>query len=929
MFALLRWLELIDDGPRRSNGTRRRPLRNADPRVEELEERVVPTLLGQQLFPADYPWNQNISNAPVVANSAAIIAHIGPSIGIHPDWGTDNPANGNSPLYGIPFNVVQSNAPGVTKVNVIIDNYPGESDIVAVPMPAKAVIEGDYQNGPNPNGGGYNPGQRGDSHLIVWDETTNTAYELYGVTRPSDPRLFPNTRGVELPHTDGQWHAAQETVWNMNTDSFRSLGNTSADAAGLSILAGLARPDEGLPVSQGGQGAIDHALRFTLPAGDVNAQYIYPASHVAGSNASSTNLPMGARLRLMNTPAVNAVVATMGPEAQIIATAMQQYGLVLADIGSPMYVSGASASVNASNAINFTWNMNDVLGLHALTAGDFQVVDLTPVVSGLSMHSGSAGSTVTITGQNFSGAAGHLSVLFGNTPASNVTVVDDAHVTAVVPNGSGMVNVRVQSGVNAVDPNNPNDNVNNPIFGYGISAVSAADQFTYSGQSISGANSTASFATPTVASGNTDTVTIVVKDTMGNAVTGLAGGAFGLSLSGGGSGGTFGAVTATATPGTYTAVFTGTTAGTASTLTVTVSGVTVTTQPTVTVTPGAVSGMNSTASFATPTVATGNTDTVTIVVKDAAGNAITGLMNGAFGLHLSGGTSAGTFGMVSATATPGTYTATFTGTMVGTASTLTTTVNGVVLSTKPTVQVTAGGISGANSSASFAAPTVASGNTDTLTIVVKDAAGNAITGLTNSAFGLHLSGGSSAGTFGVVSATATPGTYTAVFTATTPGTASTLTVTVSGVPLTSQPTVTVTPAVVVNLGPPPPPVIVPTSIAITGLQSQYTLFSQTDTLTARVIGSNGQPVPGGVVRFYDNGQTVYTSLHNGIATAVVTFSLLGEMANPHAVTALFGGNGSFGASSATATAPSTMLEYFFQLLILGNFFGGLGGGGNG
>src|SRR5262249_53218288 len=145
------------------------------------------------------------------ANSAAIISHIGSSIAIHPDWGPDSPSNGSSPLYGSPYNVVHSNAPGVTKVNVIIDNYPGESDIVPVPIPANPVIEGDYQNGPNPKGGGYNAGQRGDSHMIVWDADTNTAYELYGVSRPSDPTLFPNTSGVELPHTDGQWHAAQES----------------------------------------------------------------------------------------------------------------------------------------------------------------------------------------------------------------------------------------------------------------------------------------------------------------------------------------------------------------------------------------------------------------------------------------------------------------------------------------------------------------------------------------------------------------------------------------------------------------------------------------------------------------------------------------------------------------------------------------------
>src|SRR5262249_21760164 len=164
----------------------------------------------------------------------------------HPDWGEDSASNGSSPLYGIPYNVVHGNS--TAKVNVIIDNYPGESDLVPVPIPAGAVVEGDNQNGPNLNGGGYNTGQRGDSHLIVWDEDNNIAYELYGVTRPGDPMLFPNTSGVELPHTDGKWHAAQESIWNMKTDAFRTLGDTSADAAGLSILAGLARLDEGLPV---------------------------------------------------------------------------------------------------------------------------------------------------------------------------------------------------------------------------------------------------------------------------------------------------------------------------------------------------------------------------------------------------------------------------------------------------------------------------------------------------------------------------------------------------------------------------------------------------------------------------------------------------------------------------------------------------------
>jgi hypothetical protein len=674
------------DESRRSLNRRQAP-RSASPWIEELEDRVVPTLLGQQLFPSDYPWNQNISNAPVAANSTAVISHVGSSIGIHPDWGNDSASNGTSPLYGIPYNVVHGNT--TAKVNVIIDNYPGESDIVPVPIPANAVIEGDYQNGPNPNGGGYNAGQRGDSHLIVWDEDTNTAYELYGVTRPSDPTLFPNTSGVELAHTDGQWHAAQESVWHMSADSFRALGDTSADAAGLSILAGLARPDEGLPTSLGGQGAIDHALRFTLPSGDVDPQYIYPASHVVNTTEGSANLPFGSRLRLMNTPAVNSLISSMGPEAQIIAHAMQQYGLVLADIGSAMYVTGASGSPDANNNLSLTWNMSDVLGLRSLTASDFQVVNLTPVVTGLSASSGSAGDTITVTGQNFSGSAGHLSVFFGSTAATSVTVVSDTQLTVVVPTGTGTVDVTVQSGVNETDPNNPNDNANAPIFGYGTSAVSAADKFTYgtSQATISATNSSVSFASSSVVSGKTDLITIVVKDTSGNAVSGLASSAFSFSLSGGTSAGTFGTVTETSTKGTYTVLFTGTTAGTISTLTTTVSGVTLASKPGVQVTPGAVSATKSTASFSSSTVTTGKTVTLTLAVKDASGNPITGLTSSAFSFSLSGGTSAGTFGTVTETSTKGTYTVVLTGTTVGTASTLTVTVNGVTLTNKPTITV--------------------------------------------------------------------------------------------------------------------------------------------------------------------------------------------------------------------------------------------------
>ena len=428
-------------------------------------------LLSQNLFPANNPWNQDISSAPVATNSGSIISAIGGSVAVHPDWGTDSPADGTAPLYGIPYTVVHGNS--TAKVSVIIDNYPGESDIIAAPIPTNAVIEGDYENGPNLSGPGYNLGQRGDSHLLIWDEDNNIGYEFYGAARPADPNLLDETS-----HTDGNWHAAQETVWNYNTNDFRTLGYTSADAAGLSVLTGLARPDEGLPVAQGGQGAINHALRMTLPGSIVGTQYTYPASHRV---TEPGKLPLGSRLRLQNNSTVNALIATMGPESQIVAHAMQRYGLILADVGSAMYVTGASAAVNPTNGLSLVWDMNEILGgIKQLRASNFDVVNLAPAVTNLSQSSGAAGTLLTIKGYNFSGAAGHTSVFFGSTAAPTPNVLSDSQISVVAPAGSGTVDVTVQSGLTEPDTyDGPGANIQEPIFGYGKSATNATDKFTY------------------------------------------------------------------------------------------------------------------------------------------------------------------------------------------------------------------------------------------------------------------------------------------------------------------------------------------------------------------------------------------------------------------------------------------------------------------
>jgi len=530
----------------------------AMPRVLALEERVVPSLLGQQLFPADYPTNTSIANAPVSANSASWISAMAATRShLIVNWGAYTPGSGGA-LYSMPFNVVHSkDTVNYTMVKVYIDNYPNESDLtgtdptennrpyVLVPMPKanpqNLFIEGDSQNGPDPSrfsGGGS------DSHLIVWDADTDTAYEMWETSRPSESSLVPSGYYINAA-IPNQWNAANEATWNMAADSFRTLGYTSGDAAGLPILNNIARPDEALPAADGGQSAtpaIDHALRFTLPRGLISGQYTYPASHVA---AGAGGIPYGARFRLKNDAATNALIAQMGPESQVIAHALQQYGLILADIGSSMFVQGAATSVDTNNnpiidpttGKPITWNMNDLtpdavpgpytVGLDSIPTTDFEAVNLTPGVTGLSTTSATAGSTITVTGVNFSGAAGHLSVLFvppGNNPpytsngqvttlkpgvvaASSVTIVDDQHLQVVVPAGSGTVDVQVLSGQLLDDTYNGDaENATAPIFGYGLSAANASDQFTYATANVAPMISTQP-SNQTVIAGQTATFT--------------------------------------------------------------------------------------------------------------------------------------------------------------------------------------------------------------------------------------------------------------------------------------------------------------------------------------------------------------------------------------------------------------------------------------
>ena len=416
------------------------------------------SLLGTNLFPADNPWNQNISQAPVATNSATIMNSIIAKYGngrLHPDFSQDYQL-ATDPLYGIPYNVVHGNS--APKIQVVIDAYADESDVQDAPVPANAVIEGDTQNGPTV---GVN--NRGDSHMLVWDEDNNVLYEFGRASRPSE-------------NTDGMWHADQESVWGMATNCFRQLGWTSADAAGLPIFPGLARPDEALTTGQGGQSVIRHAFRFTLPNAVILNQYLYPGSHIAnpGNTNRAIQPAMGARFRLK----AATDISTLNPQSKNVAQALKDYGLIVADNGSAFYITGASYSVDANNSIALTWDDNDIQdtvhGLKSILFTNFEVVDLTPAVTNVSPTQAVAGASVTIAGRNYSGAAGRLTVWFGTNQVT-ATVTDDAHVTAIAPSGAGTVDVRVQSGINASSA----ANYTSPIWGYGLSATSSSDRFTY------------------------------------------------------------------------------------------------------------------------------------------------------------------------------------------------------------------------------------------------------------------------------------------------------------------------------------------------------------------------------------------------------------------------------------------------------------------
>ncbi|HZT15828.1 MAG TPA: hypothetical protein VFA19_07745 [Gaiellaceae bacterium] len=277
-----------------------------------------PQIAGCPVFPASNPWNQRVDTLPVAQDSAQLIASIGLDAPVHADFGS---GLWDGHLIGIPYVVVHGRKTPKSRVRF---DYADESDKGPYPIPRNVPIEGD----PNPDGG--------DRHALIVDRDSCRLYELYALRR-----------------TSSGWAAGSGAIWNLRSNALRPAGWTSADAAGLPILPGLAR------WSDAATGAIDHALRFTAPR--TRRAYVYPARHFASDSTDPTLPPMGLRVRLK----ASFDISGFPPQARIVLTALKRYGMILADNGSPWYISGAPSP---------RWSNDQLHTLGRVTGADFEVV---------------------------------------------------------------------------------------------------------------------------------------------------------------------------------------------------------------------------------------------------------------------------------------------------------------------------------------------------------------------------------------------------------------------------------------------------------------------------------------------------------------------------------------------------------------------------
>ena len=272
-----------------------------------------------QVFPANNPWNTDISKEATDPNSDNIIASIGNNVNLHPDFGT---VWENSPI-GIPYNLVGKNQP----LAIIKFQYTSESDPGPYPIPPDALTESGT-----------------DKHILVIDTANLKLYELFNATR----------------NQDNSWNAGSGAVFDLTSNTLRPDYWTSADAAGLPIFPGLVRYDEVVV-----KGVINHALRFTVQ--HTRNSFIHPATHAASNSNNNNYPPMGMRVRLKS----GFDISGFAPHVQVILLALKKYGMFVADNGSNWYISGAPDS---------RWDDDELGELKSIPGNNFEVVKMGTVI---------------------------------------------------------------------------------------------------------------------------------------------------------------------------------------------------------------------------------------------------------------------------------------------------------------------------------------------------------------------------------------------------------------------------------------------------------------------------------------------------------------------------------------------------------------------
>ncbi|MBN2326349.1 MAG: hypothetical protein JXR73_04280 [Candidatus Omnitrophica bacterium] len=287
------------------------------------------TVLSQELegcpiFPANNVWNTRIDHLPVDPRSSDYVNSIGSDIGLHPDFGS---GLWRGAPNGIPYTIVSD---PIEFVSVSFD-YSDESDMGPYPIPPDAAIEG-------------GPDSTGDRHIIIVDKNTCMLYELFAAYQ----------------NPDGSWRAGSGAIFDLRSNSLRPEGWTSADAAGLPILPGLARFEEAA------SGEIRHALRFTCE--QTRQAYVWPARHYASRSSDPTLPPMGQRFRLKS----SFDTSGFSSQSKVILNALKEYGMILADNGGNWFISGCPDS---------GWDNDRLVNeLRTVKGSDFEAVDISSLI---------------------------------------------------------------------------------------------------------------------------------------------------------------------------------------------------------------------------------------------------------------------------------------------------------------------------------------------------------------------------------------------------------------------------------------------------------------------------------------------------------------------------------------------------------------------